>query len=303
MHEASGYAFSFKSSHPNVEYDKSVSVTHPLITIVTPCLNAGSTIRDNLASVAEVSKILASQEYCLEQWLVDGGSNDDTFDIYYDIRAETIDIHTFYQLHLERFVDSGIYEAMNRGLMKASGLYTHVLNADDFIIDARLYAQAVMKLYAGNRKILLSSIRYFRRTGSQWSGEWYISSVTASCSKWKDQLTNGLHYPHPGFMAETTLYQSIGFDTRYKLAADYKLMTILLLGCEVSTDIVFNEVPLVAMAKGGITGTIWGILKGIGEIKSINKELGNKGSLACRYLYKFLIRFKYTLLFTRLFKI
>jgi glycosyltransferase involved in cell wall biosynthesis len=275
--------------------DLSVSSSRPLVTIVTPCLNAAGTIEDNLTSVAAVSKFLASKGYGLEHWLIDGGSTDDTMAIAMENRTKVLaGLDACYTLHLESQMGSGVYEAMNRGLSKALGHYTHILNADDFIVNAMLYAEAIIKAYVSRVKIILSSIHYFRRPGPEWCHQWNVKPVPFNRSYWQHQLINGLHYPHPGFIAQTRMYQSVGFDTSYRLAADYKLMHVLLSECDTSADILVNEIPLVAMAKGGITGTLGGILNGITEINAINHELGIHASLINRYLHKLLMRFRFS---------
>ena len=90
---------------------------HPLISVVTVVLNATGEIQRTLGSVQE-------QEYKnVEHIVIDGGSTDGTVEIIRQARAGL----GFWSSQ----PDSGIYQAMNRGLSKASGDLIGMLNAGD----------------------------------------------------------------------------------------------------------------------------------------------------------------------------
>jgi len=106
-------------------------------------------------------------------------------------------------------------------------------------------------------------------------------------SEWKQQLLRGLHYPHPGFIAETELYRDEAFDEKYSLSADYKLMQKLLLGPARPE----NNAALHPTARGdggGRSNRQLGeaILKGWKQLTAINQELGIQASSAKRYWKK-----------------
>jgi len=87
----------------------------PLISIVTPCFNSGSTLAATLASVAE-------QDYPnIEHIVVDGGSTDETLDLL--AAAEGI-------MYISE-PDRGRPDAANKGVRLASGEIIGFLNADD----------------------------------------------------------------------------------------------------------------------------------------------------------------------------
>ena len=261
----------------------------PLISIVTPCLNASPTILANLHSVAETARWLHAQEFSLEQWLIDGGSKDDTRKIVMTHLSSIPKLDLgFYSLFFESALDFGVYDGMNKGLSKAAGLYAHILNADDFIIDPKHYATEIVRAYSQSTQIILGSIYYFKRPGLKWSHQWNVSPISDGHSCWQKQLDKGLHYPHPGFICRTEDYKRVGFDIRYKIAADYKLMYLLLRNCPNDSVIVVNEWPLVAMDVAGVSGKLGGIFRGMREIKAIQKELGIRGSLLKRYASKLL---------------
>ena len=101
-----------------------VSKTHGTITLVTPTLNAATYLPDALTSVRE-------QEWPdLEHIVIDGGSTDGTLDI----------LHAEPNLSVVSEPDSGLYEAINKGLAKATGELVGFLNADDLLAPGALAA-------------------------------------------------------------------------------------------------------------------------------------------------------------------
>lgn len=90
-----------------------------LFSIITVTYNAASTLPTTLRSVAEQS----CTDY--EHLIVDGASRDATIDLIKEAAATSPRV-TYIS---ER--DSGIYDAMNKGLMRAQGEYLIFLNAGD----------------------------------------------------------------------------------------------------------------------------------------------------------------------------
>ena len=90
----------------------------PLVSIVTVCLNSRLTIKKCIESVL-------SQSYDnIEYIIVDGGSDDGTLDIIMENEKE-----------IDYFVsepDTGLYNAMNKGLSLCLGSYILLLNSDDW---------------------------------------------------------------------------------------------------------------------------------------------------------------------------
>src|SRR3954465_6127677 len=92
----------------------------PLLTVVTPCLNAASTLPEALASVPPGPEV--------EHVVVDGGSTDGTVEMLSGASGV-------------RFVseaDRGLSDAMNKGVAMASGEYIGWLNADDYYLPGAL---------------------------------------------------------------------------------------------------------------------------------------------------------------------
>lgn len=86
--------------------------------IVTVCLNSADTIRQTIESVVH------QQNENIEYIIIDGGSTDGTVDIIKEYGDEI----SFWVSEK----DNGLYDAMNKGIVKASGDVISLLNSDDW---------------------------------------------------------------------------------------------------------------------------------------------------------------------------
>lgn len=100
------------------------------ISIITVCLNAEDTIKDTIITVNE-------QTYPnIEHIFIDGDSTDNTLEIIkkYSVKNKIIS---------EK--DSGIYNAMNKGIKIAEGEIIFFLNADDYFCDINVVQDMITK--------------------------------------------------------------------------------------------------------------------------------------------------------------
>jgi len=107
-----------------------VSAGQPLVSIVTPALNAARFIGDTLASVR-------GQDYPrIEHVVVDGGSDDGTVEL---LRRAPAIVWTSRK-------DEGMYDAINAGLRMATGEIVAYQNADDRYVTPDAVSSAVRHL-------------------------------------------------------------------------------------------------------------------------------------------------------------
>lgn len=124
------------------------------ISIVTATYNSGESLRDTLESVL-------SQTYDdYEHIIVDGGSTDNTLDI---LREYEPRYNGRLKWHSEP--DRGIYDAMNKGITRATGELVGLLNSDDFYTSDDVLASIAENYQSGGgrcrvwRRVLCPSPR------------------------------------------------------------------------------------------------------------------------------------------------
>ena len=100
------------------------TTTSPAISIVTPCLNRKRFVRAAIESVLDQDGIEA------EHIVVDGGSDDGTLDI----------LAEYPHLRVTSEPDRGLYDAINKGIKRATGDIVGLLNTDDILMPGALRA-------------------------------------------------------------------------------------------------------------------------------------------------------------------
>jgi glycosyltransferase involved in cell wall biosynthesis len=105
---------------------------HFKFTVITPCYNAGKYISEAIESV-----IYQEGNFEIEYIIVDGESNDNTINILnnykHDLQRQKLPIKcrsVDFKIIIEK--DSGIYDAVVKGLRSASSDVISYLNSDDF---------------------------------------------------------------------------------------------------------------------------------------------------------------------------
>ena len=97
------------------------------LSIITINYNNAEGLRKTLASVA-------SQTYpTIEHIIVDGASTDGSVDVIKEYENQLNITHSTIHLLWSSEPDNGIYNAMNRGIRKATGEYVQILNSGDLL--------------------------------------------------------------------------------------------------------------------------------------------------------------------------
>lgn len=150
-----------------------------------------------------------------EHLIMDGASSDGSVEFIKGLNAPSS------QIYSEK--DSGIYDALNKGLAKAKGDYIYVLGLDDYIENPEAMAKALQAANAGRYDIVISPVKF---------PNGFI------CPKKKSRVYR-LYYcmsiSHQGVLARKELLQAQGgYDLVYSIIADFKqLLTAVLQGCSV----------------------------------------------------------------------
>ncbi|MEI7451746.1 MAG: glycosyltransferase family 2 protein [Candidatus Falkowbacteria bacterium] len=180
------------------------------LSLITPTYNSAKTIARTIDSVV-------TQNYPdLEYIIVDGVSSDETAAI---VRAyqDKIDI---------KFVsekDSGIYDAMNKGIEMASGELIGILNSDDFFADDQVLKNVAREFADKNIDAVYGDIQYFSDDTNKISRYWRTGEYRES------KINNGWIIPHPALFLRRAVYGQCGlFKTDFKIAGDYEFILRLL---------------------------------------------------------------------------
>lgn len=202
------------------------------ISIITVCFNSAATIADTLRTVD------AQTWPDIEHWIIDGGSSDDTLRIVCEHRQPW--------RHVLSEADRGIYDAMNKGIARATGDYIGFLNADDMFASDHAVA-AVARRAADGADVVYGDLVYVSATDTlRVIRHWRSGSFEHA------RLHHGWMPPHPTvYIRQAVLQQVGGFDTSLKVAADYDLMV----RCLVRKQATAVHVPevLVRMRIGGLS--------------------------------------------------
>lgn len=165
----------------------------PLISIITVVYNAYSTFE------ATIKSVLGQQEGLFEYWIIDGGSTDGSIDI---IRK--------YENQLAGWVsepDKGIFDAMNKGVDRATGDWLFFLGADDTLTEGILtkiasYLQPNMSVVYGN--VMFDTGQIMR------------SHIGLRCL-----FENRLH--HQSAFYHRSLFEDFRYNQKFNICADYEL--------------------------------------------------------------------------------
>lgn len=204
------------------------------ISLITVCYNSSSTILDTLLSIN-------SQTYPhLEHIIIDGGSKDDTMTI---VKAHGKRLTTVISEP-----DRGIYDAFNKGLSRASGEVVGFLNSDDVYANPDVIS-LVMDAF-GNDSVdaVYADLIYVRRDNLDKITRYWKSRPYQSGA-----FSHAFVPPHPTLFLRRRVYERIGgFDTTYRLAADYEYMLRAFHTHGIRS--VYLPKILVKMRAGGATG-------------------------------------------------
>lgn len=171
----------------------------PTISIITACYNAADTLKQCLDSVASQS----FRDY--EHIVVDGGSDDESVDL---LRS-----HISQNLHWISESDSGIAEAMNKGIRRAKGKWLLFLHADDQFKDNK-----ILKIASSCLEDKFDIVAYPVELQSRTQGKTIIDNAG-----WTFKTNFKTTLGHQGAFIRGELFQTLGYyDESFKIAMDYE---------------------------------------------------------------------------------
>ena len=221
----------------------------PIVSVVTVTMNSAATVARTIDSVL-------SQNYqAIDYVVVDGGSTDGTVDIlkgYGD------------RLRFVSEADSGMYDAMNKGIRMARGDWIHILNSDDYYVSDDMVTEAVSELDPNRTN-------YFDMYREYANGTRELQSF--AFRHWR--LYISAYLPHPSLVVARSQYDAVGlYDTQYRIAGDHDMILRLLERFPAR----HHHFPLTVMAQGGVSGRLLSV--SLNEFYDVTRARGLPGPAA-----------------------
>lgn len=185
----------------------------PLVSVITVSYNSEQTLAHTIESV------LAQTYTNIEYWIIDGASRDRTMEIAesYRSRLEARGI----RYHVLSEPDSGIYDAMNKGICNATGDIIGIINSDDWY-EPEAVQTAVETFRKTGCDLMYANIRMHKADGStfvkrartrkfQTSRDWNhpTTFVRAECYKKYPFRQLGIHDDYGFFLQMRKLGKQI----------------------------------------------------------------------------------------------
>lgn len=203
------------------------------ISIITATYNSSATVADTLRSVD-------SQTYKdIEHVIVDGLSKDSTLEI--------VSAHRTPRRKVVSEIDSGLYDAMNKGIALATGEVVGILNSDDYYADPTVIETVMHEFAEKNVDAVFADLIYVSPGDSSKVVRYYDSSGFSP-----PLFAYGWMPAHPTFFVKKTCYERFGlYKTDYTIAADYELLVRLLWKHRIS----YSHIPkvIIKMRTGGVS--------------------------------------------------
>lgn len=180
----------------------------------------------------------------IEHVIIDGGSIDgsvEAIEAYASVRPRV----TF-----KSEPDSGIYNAMNKGIAISQGTHIAFLNSGD-TMSTCMSATKISHLLSEypDADGIYGNVRFIDSSG-------HISRVWVSYQANRWSFLYGWMPPHPMLIIRKELFELYGvFDEHFKIAADYDL--IIRFFFKHKRILKFSKINFVDMEAGGVSNSSW----------------------------------------------
>jgi len=180
-----------------------------IISLITVTYNSALTIHNTIESIL-------NQSYPnIEYIIVDGLSTDNTTNI--------IKEHEYLFGKRIKWIsekDSGLYDAMNKGIRMATGDVVGIINSDDFYHRTDLISNVVKVFKDEEVQAIYGDVRFVKPNNLEKTVRYY-SSKNFSPKRFR----YGFMPAHPTFFTYRKYFEEFGYyKTDYKIAADFELL-------------------------------------------------------------------------------
>jgi glycosyltransferase involved in cell wall biosynthesis len=175
---------------------------HPLFSVITVVFNGEKVLESTILSVLD--QTYRNVEYII----VDGKSTD-----------ATVDIVRKYEDSIDYWVsepDSGIYDAMNKGIRHARGEWLYFLNCGDCFVDSEVLGNVALAAACTDLPLVIGRVNYF-------SGKMTVKQLPETVPT--ENTARALYaskFCHQAFFARRGSYIATGgYDTRFPVFSDF----------------------------------------------------------------------------------
>jgi GT2 family glycosyltransferase len=166
-----------------------------------------------------------------EHLVYDGASTDGTIDVLRELEAKTPGLKVVSE------PDTGIYNALNKGVLDAQGKWFYVLGSDDYLV-APDSLDALLKSASDNVAMYVSPVQLDRE----------IRSLRLH------NMFDRTPYCHQGVVVRTDVMRAHGgFDERFRICADFDFLLKVHLS---SADIQYLNLPFAYYSTGGTSDDV-----------------------------------------------
>ena len=169
------------------------------LTIVTVCYQDLESLKKTLESLRQQT----TRDF--EHWIVDGASKDGT-------PAYLADLKVPWDLHWMSEPDRGLYEAMNKGLERASGEFIWFLNAGDRCANTSSVENILKALTSNPGADLIYGLVGFE-------SDFGIRMVGKKVSR--INFMSGMPICHQGIVYRTEVLRRHPYETKYRIISDW----------------------------------------------------------------------------------
>jgi glycosyltransferase involved in cell wall biosynthesis len=208
-------------------------MTNPFFSIIIPAFNAGGHIQLCLQS------ILSQHFKSFEVLIMDGGSADDTVGIVKANKDERLIVYS------EK--DAGIYDAMNKGIDKATGKWLYFMGSDDKLHDAAVLDDVHKKLANASKKVAYGNVLV--NGSNRWAkhGELYAGKFTLYHLMKRNICHQSIFYNR-----DFLLSNNLRYDLQYPVSADWDLN----IRCWQLTAFYFINRSIAIFDSGGFSSVV-----------------------------------------------
>lgn len=204
------------------------------ISLITITYNSGQTLRDTIESV--LNQIYSDIEYII----IDGLSKDNTVDIIREYEPQ-------FQGRLKWISekDSGLYDAMNKGIRMSTGDIVGIINSDDFYHRRDVISKIIEAFQNKEIQAVYGDVRFVNPDNLDRTVRYY-SSKNFSLRRFR----YGFMPAHPTFFTYRRYFDEFGYyKTDYRIAADYELLIRFLYTQKLKT--AYIPLDFMKMRTGG----------------------------------------------------